>query len=73
MRLIVCGAAAAKVFTLPLVVFNGIVGFATVSVLIPPVNVLRIGFKEFDKFLFRIRRSFELNERYKSMILCRKF
>ena len=40
--------------TLPLVVFNGIVGFATVAVLIPPVNVLRIGFKEFDKFLFGI-------------------
>ena len=39
---------------LSFVVFNGVVGFTIIAVLIPPVNVLRIGFKEFDKFLFGI-------------------
>ncbi len=50
------------------IVFNSIVGFAIIAVFIPPVNVLRIGFKEFDKLLFRSRGGVKLNERQQSMV-----
>lgn len=35
-------------------VFNGIVLLAVVTVLIPPVNVLAVGFEEVNKLFFRI-------------------
>ena len=56
---------------LPFMVFNGVVGFAAIAVLIPPVNQLLVCFKEIDIFLFVIGGGVLMNDRQWIVVLSR--